>query len=196
MKKTERRHMGKREETKEKMVASFKNLSLKKPIQKITVQEIVEGAGVIRSTFYNHFQDKYQLLEWIFTTKVLFPAKPLIQNNMLHEAVVLIFVNLLKDKEFYGRVYRLEGQNSFESIVKSSLYDTLLDFMNKRCQQGKAPVHRLLSKENLAEYYSQFLGFIVIAWMRDGMEASPQEMGECFDYIKDHSLYESIREME
>lgn len=188
--------MGKREETKEKLVISFKDLSLKKPIQKITIQEIVEGAGVIRSTFYNHFQDKYQLLEWIFTEKVLSPAEPLIQNNMLHEAVVLIFVNLLKDKEFYGRVYRLEGQNSFESIVKSGLYDMLLDFMHKRCQQGKEPVHRLLSKENLAEYYSQFLGFIVIAWMRDGMEASPQEMGECFDYIKDHSLYESIREME
>ena len=44
---------------------SLKALVLKKPVEKITIKEITDKAGVIRPTFYNHFQDKYELLEWI-----------------------------------------------------------------------------------------------------------------------------------
>ncbi len=44
---------------------SFKEIAVTKPIEKITIKEITDKAGVIRPTFYNHFQDKYELLEWI-----------------------------------------------------------------------------------------------------------------------------------
>ena len=47
------------------LAESFKELTLKQPIEKITIKEITDKAGVIRPTFYNHFQDKYELLEWI-----------------------------------------------------------------------------------------------------------------------------------
>ena len=178
-----------------KLIESFKELAKRIPIEKITIQEIAEGAGVIRPTFYNHFQDKYQLLEYIFKSEVIMPVKPLIQNDMLDDAVVLIFVRMLEDKEFYGRVYRLQGQNSFESIVKDSLYEILLDFI-REYSQDKVSRYKLLSHETLARYYSEFLGFIFIVWIRDGMIVSPREMRDLFNYIKDHSLYEIIREME
>ncbi len=187
--------MRKKENVKKKLIDSFKNLAVRMAVKKITIQEIAEGAGVIRPTFYNHFQDKYQLLEYIFKEEVIAPVKPMIQNDMLDDAVILIFVQMLKDREFYGKVYRLEGQNSFESIVKSSLYETLLDFIEENSHNKVSP-HKLLSHEALASYYSEFLGFIVITWIRDGMIASPQEMRDLFNYIKDHSLYEIIREME
>ena len=45
------------------LAESFKELALKQPIEKITIKEITDKAGVIRPTFYNHFQDKYDLLE-------------------------------------------------------------------------------------------------------------------------------------
>ena len=182
--------MRRKENIDKKLIESFKELAKRIPIEKITIQEIAEGAGVIRPTFYNHFQDKYQLLEYIFM-----PVKPLIQNDMLDDAVVLIFVRMLEDKEFYGKVYRLQGQNSFESIVKDSLYEILLDFI-REYSQDKVSRYKLLSHETLARYYSEFLGFIFIVWIRDGMIVSPQEMRDLFNYIKDHSLYEIIREME
>ncbi len=43
------------------LAESFKELALKHPIEKITIKEITDKAGVIRPTFYNHFQDKYGL---------------------------------------------------------------------------------------------------------------------------------------
>ena len=47
------------------LAESFKELVLEKLVEKITIKEITDRAGVTRVTFYNHFQDKYELLEWI-----------------------------------------------------------------------------------------------------------------------------------
>lgn len=55
------------------LAESFKELTLKQPIEKITIKEITDKAGVIRPTFYNHFQDKYELLEWIIMTQIIEP---------------------------------------------------------------------------------------------------------------------------
>ena len=52
------------------LAESFKELALRQPIEKITIKEITDKAGLIRPTFYNHFQDKYELLEWIIMTEL------------------------------------------------------------------------------------------------------------------------------
>lgn len=187
--------MRRKEEVTRRLIESFKELAKKVPIEKITIQEITDGAGVIRPTFYNHFQDKYQLLEYIFQSEIINPAKPLMHNSMLNDAVGLIFVQMQKDKDFYGKVYRMEGQNSFERIVKDSLYETILELVNVS-SGNKVSRHKLLSHEMLASYYAEFLGFIVITWISDGMAVSPQEMQVLFNYIKNHSLYEIIKDME
>ena len=100
------------------LAESLKELTIKQPIEKITIKEITDKAGVIRPTFYNHFQDKYELLEWIIRTELLEPVKPLIQNGMINQALIIIFAGIEKEKDFYTKASRLEGQNSFEDIVK------------------------------------------------------------------------------
>ena len=72
------------------LAESLKELTIKQPIEKITIKEITDKAGVIRPTFYNHFQDKYELLEWIIRTELLEPVKPLIQNGMIDQALISI----------------------------------------------------------------------------------------------------------
>ena len=63
------------------LIRSFKELALHHPIEKITIKEITDKAGVIRPTFYNHFQDKYELLERIINTELLEPIRPLLENQ-------------------------------------------------------------------------------------------------------------------
>ena len=92
------------------LAESFKELAKKHPIEKITIKEITDLAGVIRPTFYNHFQDKYELLEWIITTDLLDPIEPLIQNGMISEGLVLLFTNIEKDSEFlFSAQIKLDG---------------------------------------------------------------------------------------
>ena len=55
--------------TKNALAASLKKLLSKKELSKITITNITEECGVNRQTFYYHFKDIYDLLEWIFTNE-------------------------------------------------------------------------------------------------------------------------------
>ena len=80
------------------LAESLKELALCRPVEKITIKEITDKAGVIRPTFYHHFQDKYELLEWIILTELLEPIQPLLENRMINEALVLLFTNIEKER--------------------------------------------------------------------------------------------------
>ena len=66
---------GKKGNTDDLLAASFKELLCKAPMEKITIKDITDKAGVIRPTFYNHFADKYALLEYIVRTNQAAPVK-------------------------------------------------------------------------------------------------------------------------
>ena len=63
--------------TVDKLLAeSFKELVAVTPVEKITIKEITDKAGVIRPTFYNHFQDssylRMQLYRYIHCPKLTY----------------------------------------------------------------------------------------------------------------------------
>lgn len=119
------------------LAESFKELACRQPIEKITIKAITDRAGVIRPTFYNHFQDKYELLEWIIHTQILEPTKPLIHAGMVDEALMLIFTSVKADGEFYQKAVRLEGQNSFEQITKKCIENMLLQLIHGKEHVGR-----------------------------------------------------------
>jgi AcrR family transcriptional regulator len=52
--------------TKKALAASLKKLLLTKPLNKITINDITKDCEINRMTFYYHFKDIYDLVEWIF----------------------------------------------------------------------------------------------------------------------------------
>lgn len=50
--------------TKLALEASLKELLRTKPIDKITINDLTEHCGISRMTFYYHFKDIYDLVEW------------------------------------------------------------------------------------------------------------------------------------
>ena len=55
------------EKTKSAIINVFLELRSKKAIEKISVKELCEGAGIHKSTFYMHYQDIYDLSEQLET---------------------------------------------------------------------------------------------------------------------------------
>ena len=86
------------------LAQSFKKLACEQPVEKITIKQITDGAGVIRPTFYHHFSDKYGLLEWILVQDILLPIQPLVENAIIHgvenieQGVVVLDVQKVKDR--------------------------------------------------------------------------------------------------
>lgn len=188
--------MEERRDIEKALAASLKRLAVSKPFEKITIKQITDGAGVIRVTFYNHFQDKYDLLEWIVRTEILEPVRILLANGMYRESVILIFTNLRKEKEFYTHIVNLEGQNSFQDICRASIRKLLYSlFSEVTGPVGENPLHPWMTPEYLADYYAQSMTFVVLHWIRSGMAVSPEEVATIYEYIATRSMWDVLKEL-
>ena len=57
--------------TREAILAAFLKIAEKKPLEKISVRDIVDECGINRNTFYYHFQDIYAVLEEVLVNQIL-----------------------------------------------------------------------------------------------------------------------------
>ena len=57
--------------TKKALVNALKELMEEKAFEKISVKDICEKCTMNRKSFYYHFKDKYDLVNWIFDTEFL-----------------------------------------------------------------------------------------------------------------------------
>ncbi len=133
------------------------------------------------------------MLEWIILTDLLEPIRPLIENKMVSEALLLLFMNIEKEREFYKQTVRLEGQNSFESIARECVKEILLEIIEKNSVR-KIPKFRWLTPERIAEYYAQSMCSVVIVWIKSGMTISAKELVEIYEYMMEHSIAEILFE--
>lgn len=78
--------------TKKAIVESFLRLAGKKPLDKITVRDIVDDCGINRNTFYYYFQDIYAVLEEICHSVTL-----RIQSEQTLAATLSSFYRILSD---------------------------------------------------------------------------------------------------
>ena len=176
------------------LAVSFKELACIRPIEKITIKEITDRAGVIRTTFYNHFQDKYELLEWIINHDLIEPIKPFIRSGMTTQAMTFLFLNVEKEKEFYTKVSRLEGQDSFYSISQNCLQNLLEEVCGEHSER-RQPKYAWMTPQRLAQYYGQSMVFILIEWIRSGMTISAQDLAELSQYMMSHSFEDSLKDL-
>lgn len=117
------------EVTKRQLADSFKELMLKGPFDKITIRMITEQAGVIRPTFYNYFQDKYEVMEWLLEEGVFRPVFEMVEDGMEREAIYLLFRKMEKDQQYYQKAFEVTGQNGFEEILAGKLRKLIRQMM-------------------------------------------------------------------
>ena len=60
--------MGKQETMKYRLAQAIRECMKTTPVDRITVREIVQTCGTTRQTFYRHFTDKYDLINWYLTS--------------------------------------------------------------------------------------------------------------------------------
>ena len=165
------------------LAESLKELSKTRPIEKITIKEITDKAGVIRPTFYNHFQDKYELLEWIVREDLMESAMPLFDNGLLREGITYLFTAMEKERDFYEKAVRLEGQNSFVGMI--------LQRMNKDKLREKI-TYSWLSPERVAAYYAHMACNVAVQWIEGGMQVPIAELVEVYVIMAQKSMIEII----
>ena len=159
------------EVTKRALEQSLKNLLLKKPLTKITINDIAEDCGINRMTFYYHFKDIYDLVEW----SCLEDARKALEEKKTHdtwqEGFLNIFEAVLANKPFIMNVYRCVDREQVEKYLKP-LTDGLL--MGVIDEQSKGITVRDEDKEFIARIYSYVFIGIMLDWIKGDMKEDPR----------------------
>lgn len=118
--------------TKRALEASLKNLLLKKPLEKITINDITEDCGINRMTFYYHFKDIYDLIEWCCVED----AKKALEGKKTYDTwqqgFLQIFEAVLDNKPFILNVYHSVSREQVEIYLYKLTYDLLIGVVEEK----------------------------------------------------------------
>lgn len=159
--------------TKRALEASLKNLLLQKPLNKITVGDIANDCGINRMTFYYHFKDIYDLIEWSCVedaTKALEGKKT---YDTWQEGFLNIFNAVLDNKPFIMNVYRSVSREQVEMYLYKLTYNLLIDVVNEK-SVGMAVSDE--DKKFIADFYKYAFVGIMLNWIRNDMKEEPKQI--------------------
>ena len=157
--------------TKRALVASLKELLAEKPLDKITVTDLTEHCGVNRMTFYYHFKDIYDLVEWACienATRALAGQKT---YDTWQQGFLQIFEAVQANRPFIMNVYRSVSREHVESYLYKLTYDLLIGVVEERARDLSV---RECDREFIAHFYKYAFVGIMLDWIRDDMRADPK----------------------
>ena len=157
--------------TKRALEQSLKNLLLQKPLHKITISDIADDCGINRMTFYYHFKDIYDLVEW----SCLEDARKALDKNKTYDTwqqgFLQIFEEVLENKQFVMNVYRCVHQEQVEKYLKPPVDSLLLDVINER---SAGMTMRDEDKSYIAQIFSYIFIGLMLDWIKDDMREDPK----------------------
>ena len=161
--------------TKRALEQSLKNLLLKKPLTKITVGDITDDCGINRMTFYYHFKDIYDLVEW----SCLEDAKMALEEKKTYDTwqqgFLQIFKAVQENKPFILNVYRCVHREQVEKYLQPLVDQLLLNVIN---EEAAGITVRDEDKQFIAQVYSYILIGLMLDWIKDDMREDPQQIVE------------------
>ena len=165
--------------TKNAIVASFIKLLKEKPFDKISVSDITEDAGIARMTFYYHFKDIYDMIDYIIQEKLRSAVSQNFTYETWREDYVAVYNSALKEKSFFLKI--------FNSLDLRKIEDYLFAFAGKYVYgviDGHA--HRLgvtlnpKRREMLCEIFCYSVVGTLLNWISSGMKEEPVSVVDRF----------------
>lgn len=183
------------EMTKALLGEKFKELVVKKSFDKITIKMITDEAGVIRPTFYNYFQDKYEVMEWLLWEDVFKNVMELIRMDMTRSAIQMLFRKIDVDKEYYIKVFEVEGQNSFEEMMIKDVCEVAREAV-KRHPLELMEKTAIITEDTLLKFQSVTLVNGIKYWLLYYRDVSGDEALEFYEFLMSHSILDLLGEDE
>ena len=159
--------------TKRALEASLKKLLLQKPLDKITIRDITDDCGINRMTFYYHFKDIYDLIEW----SLVEDADRVIAGNRTlatwQQGLLRIFEAVQDNRALILNIYRSVSHEQVELYLYRLTYDLMLGVVE---EQAAGMSVRPEDKRFIADFYKYALVGLVLDWVRQGMREDPQQL--------------------
>ena len=166
--------------TKRALEASLKKLLLEKPLHKITVSDITDDCGINRMTFYYHFKDIYDLVEWSCQEDASRALAGKKTYETWQQGLLQIFEAVQENKPFILNVYRSVSREQVEKYLTPLTDDLLMGVIN---ELSAGMVVRAEDKAFIAQVYSYAFVGLMLDWIKDEMKQDPETLVNRFALV-------------
>ncbi len=176
--------------TKNAMKASLKKLVQKKPLSKITISDITTDCDISRMTFYYHFKDIYDLVEWC----ILSDAAATSEGNVLRDTWENEFKTIFKIAKLNESFYMSLFHSMDRELLENYIFRYTSKISARIIEENTANI--AVSEENkarLAEYYSYALTGAVVCWANGNMQENPEHIVDYLSILLSGGIAESIK---
>lgn len=104
----------------------------KRSLDKITVKDIVEACGISRQTFYYHFQDILDVVEWLMEKSLEKRIAESVDMENAEEALEKMITYSPKEKEIMANLLRSQHRAQVERVLIKTLRNYLFTMMKSR----------------------------------------------------------------
>lgn len=165
--------------TKRALAQSLKELGSVKILDKITVADITDHCGVNRQTFYYHFNDKYELLNWIYTQELFLPITKDLTFENWGDKLVELFKYMKQNKSFFMNTIK-SSNNFFAEYLEKVLMELFL-----KALRDMDLYNHLTDKEK--DIYAGFCSYgllgVIVDWTLKGMQGDEEELSSILQHM-------------
>lgn len=159
--------------TKRALAASLKQIMAVKPLSKITIADITEDCGISRMTFYYHFQDIYDLIDWICQeegSKALLGRK---SYETWQAGLISLYDTIRENRVFVESVYRSIQRDKIENYLFQVVYGLLYDVVHQLSKDS--PISQE-DQQYITHFYKYAFVGVTLDWVKGGMKEPPEEV--------------------
>jgi probable dihydroxyacetone kinase regulator len=177
--------MTSRQTTKNAIAQAMKALMRDRSFRDITVHDITQASGVSHKTFYYHFCDKYDVVNWIFRTEVM--EDILAHTTLEHweDGSTVLCEHIRENPDFYMNAIKVEGQNSLREYLHL-LTESQVNVLCRQADGGKKlPQDKF---DFLVDFYYGAFIELFTTWLQTGMKETTDELVARWKVLVDKSL--------
>ena len=174
--------------TKNIMKASLKKFIKKKPLSKITISDIAEDCNISRMTFYYHFKDIYDLVEWCILSDAEENTRNGVVTDTWENELITIFTVARMNKEFYLSLFNSMDRELAERYILR--YTDMVAARIVRENLGELTTTDE-NRARLADYYSHAIMGIICCWAIGGMKDGIEYLSNCLSGLIRGGIAES-----
>jgi len=157
--------------TKKALAASLKKLLETKPLDSITVVDIAEDCEVNRQTFYYHFKDINDLIDWIYTCEASKALGGKKTSDSWQQGFLQIFEYAMENRNFVLRTYH---SNSYEHLCHYLCAETHSLLKGVIDEKAEGLHVRDEDKNFIADFYKYAFVGLMLDWIGNGMMEKPE----------------------
>lgn len=172
--------------TKKALAASLKKLMNERTLDKISIREIVEDCGVNRKTFYYHFENIYDLVNWMFEEEAIESVKKYDFIRDYEDAVRFSMDYIEENEHVVNSALDALGRDELKKFFYNNFVDNMRNIVGEISKDMVIPKDYI---DFLINFYTESFASLLIDWIRNRSQRDKEK------YIKYISLvlFESIR---